>query len=155
MTHCKNFPRTIKDQNFPIWEEIKLSKKEEWQFYSGFSLGKPKWSSNINERSSIFRHRGKCLRSGISYNQTIRRYIWWQQIPENVDTRFKGGFGIYEAPEPWGPWSTIYFTANWDVGPGETGSFPTKWMSKDGKTMYLVFSGNDTFSVRKATLIYR
>jgi hypothetical protein len=38
------------------------------------------------------------------------------------------------------------------VGPGETGSFPTKWMSADGKTLWLVFSGNDAFSVRQATL---
>jgi hypothetical protein len=31
-------------------------------------------------------------------------------------------------------------------------SFPTKWMGDDGKTLYLVFSGNDSFSLRKATL---
>ena len=66
--------------------------------------------------------------------------------------RFRGGFGIYDAPEPWGPWTTVYFTEVWDVGPGETSSFPTKWMSGDGKTLYLVFSGEDSFSVRKATL---
>ena len=41
---------------------------------------------------------------------------------------------------------------DWDVGPGETCSFPTKWMSADGKTVYLVFSGDDCFSVRRADL---
>jgi hypothetical protein len=66
--------------------------------------------------------------------------------------RFRGGFGIYDAPEPWGPWTTVFFTTDWDVGPGETSSFPTKWMSKDGKTVWLLFSGDDSFSVRKATL---
>ena len=132
--------------------KTKLGKKENWQFYSGLSDGKPQWSSHINERASIFRHRGKCLRSGISYNQAIGRFIWWQQIPVHFDTRYTGGFGIYEAPEPWGPWTTVFFTRKWDTGPGETGSFPTKWMSEDGKTMYLVFSGDDSFSVRKATL---
>jgi hypothetical protein len=45
-----------------------------------------------------------------------------------------------------------YLTDNWDVAAGETGSFPPKWMSEDGKTMYLVFSGDDFFSVRKAIL---
>jgi len=29
MIHCKNFPRTIKDGTYPIWEEIRLSNKEE------------------------------------------------------------------------------------------------------------------------------
>jgi hypothetical protein len=66
-----------------------------------------------------------------------------------VDTRFKGGFAIYDAPEPWGPWTNVYYTDEWDIGPGETASFPPKWMSADGKTCYLVFSGNDNFSVRK------
>jgi hypothetical protein len=85
----------------------------------------------------------------------LRRYLWCQILPgtqgQKEDTRFEGGFGIYEAPEPWGPWTTVYFTPKWDVGPGETSSFPTKWMSPDGTTAYLVFSGDDHFAVRKAT----
>ena len=69
------------------------------------------------------------------------------------DARFRGGFGIYDAPEPWGPWATVFYTEKWDVGPGESSSLPTKWMSPDGQTAYLVFSGDDCFSVRKATLV--
>jgi hypothetical protein len=46
----------------------------------------------------------------------------------------------------------VFFTEEWDVGPGETSSFPTKWMSADGKTLHLVFSGDDYFVVRRATL---
>src|SRR5262249_44705214 len=30
--------------------------------------------------------------------------------------------------------------------------FPTKWMSQDGRTVHLVFSSEDSFSVRKLTL---
>jgi len=30
---------------------------------------------------------------------------------------------------------------------------PTKWMSSDGKTCYLLFSGDDCFSVRKGMLM--
>jgi hypothetical protein len=63
--------------------------------------------------------------------------------------RFKGGLGIFEGLTPWGPWKTVYYTLDWDIGPGETASIPVKWMSDDGKTCYLVFSGNDSFSVRK------
>ena len=98
-----------------------------------------------------------CLRSGVTYNAPLRRYLWWQQIPKApyADTRFDGGLGVYDAPEPWGPWTAVYYTECWDVGPGETGSFPTKWMSADGRTVHLVFSGGDAFSVRKATLTVR
>jgi hypothetical protein len=71
------------------------------------------------------------------------------------DVRFEGGFGLYEAPAPWGPWSTVYFIERWDVGPGETSSLPTKWMSPDGRTAHLVFSGDDHFSVRKVTFVLK
>ena len=37
------------------------------------------------------------------------------------------------------------------MGPGDTASFPTKWMSTDGTALTLVFSGDDSFSVRRAT----
>jgi hypothetical protein len=63
-----------------------------------------------------------------------------------------GGLAIYDASEPWGPWTTVFFTSQWDVGPGETSCLPTKWMSDDGRTVFLVFSGDDAFSVRKGTL---
>ena len=38
------------------------------------------------------------------------------------------------------------------LGPGESASFPTKWMSDGGRTLHLVFSGDDSFSVRRARL---
>ena len=110
----------------------------------------------VADRGAVFAHKGRCYRSGITFNSGLKRYLWVQIIPgtegKKTDTRFEGGFGIYDAPEPWGPWTTVYFTEKWDVGPGDTSSFPTKWMSADGRTLYLVFSGNDNFSVRKANL---
>ena len=118
-------------------------------------LGNPIWNADINQRGPVFEHTGMASRSGISYNPALGRYLWWQQLygtgGNGVDTRFSGGFGIYDAPEPWGPWTTAYYTDNWDMGPGETASFPTKWMSSDGQSAYLAFSGEDSFSVREAT----
>jgi CubicO group peptidase (beta-lactamase class C family) len=118
--------------------------------------GNPVWTSNIKERGAVFTNQGRCYRSGICYNPGLKRYLWWQALypkflkdGESVDLRSKGGFAIYDAPEPWGPWTTVYYIEEWDMGPGETGSFPVKWMSEDGKSCYLLFSGNDCFSVRK------
>ena len=130
----------------------RIADREAYTFFQGLDAeGHPLWTPNIAQRGAVFAHPGHCRRSGISYNAPLGRYLWWQQFAgEDVDTRFHGGFGIYDAPEPWGPWTTAYFTAEWDTGPGETGTFPTRWMSADGKTCYLVFSGNDCFSVRKA-----
>lgn len=123
-------------------------------------LGSPNtsiWTKTINERGAVFTHAGRCYRSGITYNAGLKRYLWVQILPgtegKKADTRFEGGFAIYDAPEPWGPWTTGFFTEKWDVGPGETASFPTKWMSTDGKSLFLVFSGDDQFSVRRVQLI--
>ncbi len=118
--------------------------------------GRPLWSKEIADRGAVFTDKGRCYRSGITYNAGLKRYLWVQILPgtegQKSDTRFEGGLAVYDAPQPWGPWTTVYFTKKWDVGPGETASFPSKWMSADGKTLHLVFSGDDYFSVRKATL---
>jgi CubicO group peptidase (beta-lactamase class C family) len=115
----------------------------------------PQWSQDIADRGAVFSHPGRCYRSGITYNAALKRYLWCHTYPESTHSggpRFQGGMGIYDAPEPWGPWTTVFHTNDWDVGPGETSSFPTKWISNDGRTLHLVFSGDDYFSVRQARL---
>jgi CubicO group peptidase (beta-lactamase class C family) len=135
----------------------KIRERDAYEFFTGIDdKGKPTWSKQIAERGAVFTNKGRCGRSGITYNAHLKRYLWVQILPgsqgKKPDTRFEGGFAIYDAPEPWGPWTTVFFTEKWDVGPGESASFPTRWMSADGKTLYLVFSGDDHFAVRKATL---
>lgn len=113
--------------------------------------GEPVWTRELGQRGAVFVRPGGCYRSGVSYNAGLKRYLWCQTLPGG-DTRFRGGLAILDAPEPWGPWTTVFATERWDVGPGETSSFPTKWMSPDGRTLHLVFSGDDSFSVRRAAL---
>ena len=47
----------------------------------------------------------------------------------------------------------MFHPDRWDTGPGETMSIPTKWISPDGLTIHLVFSGEDCFSVRQGKLV--
>ncbi len=128
-----------------------------YEFFKGITpQGEAVWTKDISQRSAVFTHHGNCYRSGITYNAALKRYFWCQILPSSKHPhgpRFQGGFGIYDAPEPWGPWTTGYFTQEWDVGPGETSSLPSKWMGSNGKSMHLVFSGDDHFSVRKAVLL--
>ncbi|HEY1172217.1 MAG TPA: hypothetical protein VGH19_12660 [Verrucomicrobiae bacterium] len=137
----------------------KIAEKAAWEFFEKLDAQeKPVWTRDIAKRGAVFTHKDACLRSAMTYNAALKRYFWWQHIPlpagakDRGDTRFIGGFAIYDAPEPWGPWTTPYFTSEWDFGPGEHGDFPSKWMSADGKTMSLVFSGHDAFCVRRATV---
>jgi CubicO group peptidase (beta-lactamase class C family) len=129
-----------------------VTERESYEYFTGVEAdGTPQWSENIADRGAVFVNPGMCRRSQITYNAGLGRYLWWQQAAgADFDTRFQGGFGIYDGPEPWGPWTTAYFTREWDTGPGEMGVFPTKWMSPDGATCYLVSSSFDCFSVRRA-----
>jgi len=134
--------------------------KEElaWEFFVRADAGTATWSRDIKQRGPVFLNPGNCYRCGITYHPALRRYLWVQVLPHSrhpQGPRFQGGLGVYDAPEPWGPWTTVFYAAEWDMGPGETASFPAKWMSPDGKTLYLVFSGNDCFSVRKGELKLR
>lgn len=138
----------------------RIAERRCWEYFERINdTGDPVWSNDYSRRGTVFRNAGASLRSAMTYCAPLRRYLWWQQIPapkgsaDRGDTRFEGGFAVYDAPEPWGPWSTAFYTEHWDVGPGEHGDFPTKWMSKDGRELYLVFSGNDCFSVRKVMLV--
>jgi hypothetical protein len=115
------------------------------------TLLQPVWTRDIGQRGGVFTNPSRCYRSSLSYNAGLKRYLWCQ-TGGGSDTRFAGGFTIYDASEPWGPWTVAYHTDQWDTGPGEMMHLPPKWMSNDGRTVHLVFSGDDHFSVRQGTV---
>jgi hypothetical protein len=78
-----------------------------------------------------------------------------------------GQLGVFDAPTPWGPWTTIAYYEDWGQmeadGEGLTCGFPQKWISADGLTLWSIFSvygdgakkgiyAHDKFNLVKATL---
>ncbi|MGH7969693.1 MAG: hypothetical protein ACREIC_13295, partial [Limisphaerales bacterium] len=66
---------------------------------------------------------------------------------------------VFDAPEPWGPWTTAFFTRDWGLGKTHDYRLAPKWISEGGKKMVLVFSGRkhngteyDAFCVRSFSL---
>ena len=115
----------------------RIAEQRAWEFLERMGdAGDPVWTRDASRRGAVFQHADCCLRSAMTYNAALRRYLWWQQVPapkgsaDRGDTRFAGGFGVYDAPEPWGPWSTAFYTQHWDVGPGEHGDLPAKLRDK-------------------------
>ena len=137
----------------------RVRERAAYEFFSG-QPREPAWSADLTRRSAAFAASGLCFRVNVSFCSGLKRFLLVQPIPTTasrdrtgkLDTRFAGGLAIYDAPAPWGPWTTAFFTNSWDVGPGDSASFPTKWMGPDGKSLHLVFSGDDNFCVRKAQL---
>ncbi len=131
----------------------RIHQREAYEFFTQLSsAGDPAWSHKLEDRGAVFSNRSACARSHVTYNPGLKRYLLTMPVPGG-DTRFVGGLAIYDAPEPWGPWTTTFYTDAWDVGPGESASFPSKWLSADGHTAWLAFSGDDNFSLRSVTFL--
>ncbi len=131
----------------------RITQREAYEFFQRRDAsGKPCWTKQIERRGGVFERPGRCGRSIVSFDAPLGRYLWVQVFSSPGKASEPGGLAVYDATQPWGPWTTVFDQPRWDVSPGETAGFPTKWISADGRTLYLVFSGGDCFAVRKVEL---
>jgi len=128
----------------------KLRDRNAWEFFERLDEhGQPVWTEDIDRRGEVFRYPGHCGRVDAVYNTVLERYLLAVAYNQN------GGWGIYDAPEPWGPWTTAFHTEDWGVGRTHGYRLPAKWIDRDGRTMTLIFSGfssYDAFCVRRLTI---
>ncbi|NQT55562.1 MAG: DUF4185 domain-containing protein [Desulfobacteraceae bacterium] len=121
-----------------------------YEYFAGIdTYGKPRWTSDISKRAPVFTDtNGIGWGVRVDFNPVLHRYFLttWHG--------YDGSWGVFDAPEPWGPWTTVAYYERWiDSIPKFGFSFPQKWISKDGKTLWMVFSGEgiyDSFNVIKA-----
>ena len=137
--------------------EKKIASRTSYEFFSGLDgKGKPTWSADLGARKPVFTDPRGVMRVSMNYNPAIKRYILTGSHRVG-DGPHNPSLGVFEAPEPWGPWTTVYYDDHW-AGNDRVYhmKFPTKWMSHDGKTMWMLYSGlggnNYAFILRKATL---
>lgn len=153
--YSPNTPSAYNETNNAVLARVlknQITNRNAYEFFNGFDAnGNPLWITDIAQRKAVFTFPGGSNRLDVTYNAPLGRYL----MTMRSRAKTLGGlnqFSIYDAPEPWGPWTTVYYTEAWDADPGESQHIPSKWISSDGKTFYLVFAGSDSFSVRKATL---
>jgi hypothetical protein len=138
-----------------------IRERAAYQFPDSAAGNVPTWTPEFAKRASVLTRSGACYRPSVTFDAALNRFLLVHAKPNSrshdaagkIDVRFHGGLSIYEAPAPWGPWALAFDTDEWDVGPGDSASFPAKWMSADGRTLHLVFSGDDSFSVRRTEII--
>jgi hypothetical protein len=129
----------------------KLMDHTAYEYFSGMDGHKPEWTRDIRKRAAVFsRPNSIGFAVRVDFNPILHRYLL------SVFHRWDGSWGLYDSAEPWGPWTTVAIFDQWiDSTPKFGFTFPKKWMSSDGKTMYMVFSGTkiyDSFNLVKATL---
>ncbi|HXV75144.1 MAG TPA: hypothetical protein VD788_02415 [Candidatus Polarisedimenticolaceae bacterium] len=137
-----------------------------WRYFAGLDAGEPLWSADPADRVPVFEFVGGCNRVHVVYYAPLRRYLMTMRARNRLSAH-PNHFSIYDAPKPWGPWTTVYYTESAlpgsDMSPidksrgawGENNHIPLKWVSDDGRRFYMIYSGDDRFTVRGATIEVR
>lgn len=140
----------------------KVRERDAYQFFSGLDArSQTKWNPDFTLARPIFGDGHGAATGGMVYDPGLRCYLL---------TCFHTGpgqLGLFEARQPWGPWSTVAYYTDWGgmsaEGEGLTCEFPQKWMSADGSTLWAIFSvygagakqgikAHDRFNLIKLTL---
>jgi len=119
-----------------------IHRRGAYEFYLGSSAGEqPRWSPDIHRCRPVFSDPRGTQRIAITHNRALGRYILTTAHDDGSGTTHTPALGIFDAPEPWGPWTTVYYSDRWADGWMIHHKFPPAWMSEDGRVMWLVFSG--------------
>ena len=151
----------------------RLLERSAWQFYKGLDGNhQPEWCADDTLANPVFRYPSMTGENHVSYNPGIQRYLMGNYSFLDPDgsprpyhtpgafpySAMRSQLTLFEAPEPWGPWSLFYQDDNWGTYGDYQPSFPTKWMSPDGMTMLMLSSGSfDDYNMvlQKVTLAVR
>ena len=125
-----------------------LLERASYQFYAGLdNNGRPTWTGDVTARRPVCEDPngvGWCF--SVSCNAGLKRYL----LCTEHDASFQGNLGMFDAAEPWGPWTTVGYYRNW----GKFGStffwnLSNKWLCPDGASFTLIFTGtgaNDSWN---------
>jgi hypothetical protein len=135
--------------------KAQIETQSAYQFFKGLdSGGNPLWGT-LAERQPVFTDPEGVMRNSAIYDPGLGRYL----LVTNHTQNNGGNIAIFDAPEPWGPWTTVLYANGWPPG-GEVernvffANFSPKWWSNGGKQFVFVFTGkstNDSFNSVEGT----
>ena len=130
-----------------------------YEFYRGTNKeGKPVWTSDIDSRKPVYVNSegGVGYAVSVSYNPGLGRYLLITAHTSPLD----GNLGIFDAPEPWGPWTTVAYIQSFGSPAIEANTFywnfSNKWASMDGRKFVMIFTGigkNDSWNTVRGTFV--
>lgn len=140
-----------------------LDKKAYEFFQSRSSDGSARWGEFASRQPVLKDTRG-IFRPDLIYNPGIDRYMllscspygdwsWWA----NDNLNRKPHLTIFDAPNPWGPWTILFNQEDWGEPENRFAPhIPTNWISEDVQTFYLLYScipnGPYQFNLQRCTL---
>ena len=120
-----------------------LLNRSKYEYFSGMSGSSAEWTTSLDEKQPVFKNvsDGVGWNLSVSYNAPLKRYFLMTE-----HTKSHAGFhGMFDAPNPWGPWTTVeYVSGDW-LGHGSTffRCFSNKWLNEDGEDFVMIFTGTN------------
>ena len=143
-------------------DKSKLENRANYEFFAGFDeRGSPLWSADISRMQRVFVDpNGTKWGVTCTFDPYLKCSLL--AVRHNGDS---GDWGLFDAPEPWGPWTTVGYGKEFPdwVGskdpngaskgrPAYLHNFPQKWMSEDGTTLWHCSDRGDQFNIMKVVL---
>lgn len=125
--------------------------RDGYEFFAGLDPeGQPRWTAQVRDKQPVFEDpAGVGWNVSVGHHPGVGRYLLCTEHSRS----HLGKLGIFDAPEPWGPWTTVAYEDAWGEGhiPVNTfyWSFPSKWMAAEETGFTFVFTGrttNDSFN---------
>ncbi len=120
--------------------------RQAYTFFAGMSVyGLPLWSPALSDKVTVFEDPNRFIwHISVSYNAGLDRYLLTKPHFAEGDTEWRdvASIGVFDSPTPWGPWTTVCYQD--DFFDDETKFnyiVPTKYISQDGLTFWLAWSG--------------
>ncbi|NCO38789.1 MAG: hypothetical protein COZ06_23255 [Armatimonadetes bacterium CG_4_10_14_3_um_filter_66_18] len=142
----------------------RLADRSAYEFFAGFDDDKPLWTPDITQQKPVFTDpNGTEWGVTCVHHPVLKRYLL--AVRHAGDS---GEWGLFDAPEPWGPWTTVAYGKDfpeWTCTPDPKGAskgrpawlhtFPAKWISEDGKTLWHLSDRGDQLNLMRVTLQFR
>ncbi|MBN2326924.1 MAG: hypothetical protein JXR73_07205 [Candidatus Omnitrophica bacterium] len=111
-----------------------------YEFFAGHDpSGQPRWSHDFDAIQPLIDWNNNCGCVTVTYNAPLKKYLMC--VTDGWPTCAKMNSYILEADRITGPWKLVSYMKEF----GEQGyflNFPTKFISPDGRTLWLCYSGN-------------
>jgi hypothetical protein len=119
----------------------------QWQWYAatgGASV--PQWSGSVSAAVPVLNWTNHITYPQMAYDPGLHRYLltFTYSYASNPPAVWKGGaeLVVAEAPTPAGPFSFVAASREFGPSNGYGAGFPSQWMSRDGKTLWLKWAAN-------------
>lgn len=121
-----------------------IATKSAYEFFAGLEAGSPRWTTEVSERAPVWEDSiNGAHRMAVSHNPGLDRFFLTSMTVERA-----GWLAVYDAADPWGPWSTVLVEKNTKRWGSKVVvfNFVNKWLRNGGKEFVLVYTKNDSWA---------